>query len=45
MLMDHETVVAYLDRIGVTAPAACDAAGLRTLHRAAGPAPLPETAA
>ena len=32
--MDHETVVAYLDRIGVTAPAACDAAGLRTLHRA-----------
>jgi len=29
-----ETVVAYLDRIGVTAPAACDAAGLRTLHRA-----------
>jgi arylamine N-acetyltransferase len=34
MPMDHETVVAYLDRIGVTAPAACDAAGLRTLHRA-----------
>jgi N-hydroxyarylamine O-acetyltransferase len=32
--MDHETVVAYLDRVGVTAPAACDAAGLRTLHRA-----------
>ena len=32
--MDHETVVAYLDRIGVTAPAACDAADLRTLHRA-----------
>jgi N-hydroxyarylamine O-acetyltransferase len=29
-----ETVVAYLDRIGVTAPAACDAAGLRMLHRA-----------
>jgi N-hydroxyarylamine O-acetyltransferase len=23
MPMDHETVVAYLDRIGVTAPAAC----------------------
>ena len=34
MPMDRETVVAYLDRIGVTAPAACDAAGLRTLHRA-----------
>jgi N-hydroxyarylamine O-acetyltransferase len=34
MPMDHETVVAYLDRIGVTAPAACDAACLRTLHRA-----------
>jgi len=32
--MDHETVVAYLDRVGVTAPAAGDAAGLRTLHRA-----------
>ena len=32
--MDHETAVAYLDRIGVSAPAACDAAGLRTLHRA-----------
>ena len=25
--MDHETVVAYLDRVGVTAPAASDAAG------------------
>jgi N-hydroxyarylamine O-acetyltransferase len=34
MFMDHETVVAYLDRIGVSVPAACDAAGLRTLHRA-----------
>ena len=32
--MDHETVLAYLDRVGVTAPAASDAAGLRTLHRA-----------
>jgi N-hydroxyarylamine O-acetyltransferase len=32
--MDHETVVAYLDRVGVATPAAGDAAGLRTLHRA-----------
>jgi hypothetical protein len=32
--MDHETVVAYLNRAGVTAPAAGDAAGLRALHRA-----------
>jgi N-hydroxyarylamine O-acetyltransferase len=32
--MDHETVVAYLDRVGVTAPVVSDAAGLRTLHRA-----------
>ena len=32
--MDHGTVAAYLDRIGVTAPAVCDAAGLRALHRA-----------
>lgn len=32
--MDHETVLAYLDRVGVTAPAVGDAAGLRTLHRA-----------
>ena len=32
--MDHETVAAYLDRVGVTAPAVSDAAGLRTLHRA-----------
>ena len=32
--MDHETVVAYLDRLGVTTPAVSDAAGLRTLHRA-----------
>jgi N-hydroxyarylamine O-acetyltransferase len=34
MPMDHETVVAYLDRVGVPAPAASDAAGLRALHRA-----------
>ena len=32
--MNHETVVAYLDRVGVTTPAVSDAAGLRTLHRA-----------
>jgi len=32
--MDQQTVLAYLNRIGVTAPAVCDAAGLRTLHRA-----------
>ena len=32
--MDQATVAAYLNRIGVTAPAASDAAGLRTLHRA-----------
>ena len=32
--MDHETVVAYLNRVGVTVPAVSDAAGLRTLHRA-----------
>ena len=32
--MDHGTVLAYLNRIGVTDPVACDAAGLRTLHRA-----------
>ena len=32
--MDHQTVVAYLNRVGVTAPVVCDAAGLRTLHRA-----------
>ena len=32
--MDHETVVAYLERLGVAAPAVSDAAGLRTLHRA-----------
>src|SRR6516162_10789874 len=32
--MDHETVVAYLNRVGVTTPAVADAAGLRTLHRA-----------
>jgi N-hydroxyarylamine O-acetyltransferase len=34
MPMDHETVVAYLNRVGVAASADCDAAGLRTLHRA-----------
>src|SRR5580704_5945641 len=34
MPMDHETAAAYLNRVGVTAPAAGDAAGLRTLHRA-----------
>jgi N-hydroxyarylamine O-acetyltransferase len=32
--VDHETVLAYLDRIGVAAPAASDAAGLRALHLA-----------
>jgi N-hydroxyarylamine O-acetyltransferase len=32
--MDHETVLAYLDRAGVTASMAGDAAGLRALHRA-----------
>ena len=32
--MDHETVVAYLNRVGVTERTAGDAAGLRTLHRA-----------
>ena len=32
--MDHNTVMAYLSRVGVTAPAAGDAAGLRHLHRA-----------
>jgi N-hydroxyarylamine O-acetyltransferase len=34
MPVDHETVVAYLNRVGVTAPAVSDAAGLRALHRA-----------
>jgi N-hydroxyarylamine O-acetyltransferase len=34
MPMDNETVAAYLDRVGVAAMDACDAAGLRTLHRA-----------
>jgi N-hydroxyarylamine O-acetyltransferase len=34
MPMDHETVLAYLDRVGTTATTAGDAAGLRTLHRA-----------
>ena len=32
--MDHETAVAYLDRVGVPASAASGAAGLRALHRA-----------
>ena len=32
--MDHDMVVAYLDRVGVPAPTASDAAGLRALHRA-----------
>jgi N-hydroxyarylamine O-acetyltransferase len=32
--MDDETVVAYLNRIGVTAPAAGDASSLRALHLA-----------
>jgi hypothetical protein len=34
MPMDHETVVTYLNRVGVPAPAVGDAAGLRALHRA-----------
>jgi len=32
--MDHETVEAYLNRVGVIAEPASDAAGLRALHRA-----------
>jgi len=32
--MDHETVAAYLDRVGVTALTAGPEAGLRVLHRA-----------
>jgi N-hydroxyarylamine O-acetyltransferase len=32
--VDHDTVLAYLDRIGVTEPAASDAAALRALHLA-----------
>ena len=32
--MDHQTVVAYLDRVGLSAAVTGDAAGLRTLHRA-----------
>jgi len=32
--VDHETVLAYLNRAGVPAPAAGDAADLRMLHRA-----------
>jgi N-hydroxyarylamine O-acetyltransferase len=34
MPMDHQTVLAYLNRVGVSAPTDCDAAALRTLHRA-----------
>jgi N-hydroxyarylamine O-acetyltransferase len=34
MPMDHQTVLAYLDRVGVPASAAGDAAGLRALHLA-----------
>src|ERR1700748_2734659 len=32
--MDHETVLASVDGVGVTTPAAGNAAGLRTLHQA-----------
>jgi len=32
--VDHDTLLAYLDRIGVTGPTASDAAGLRALHLA-----------
>jgi len=32
--VDNETVVAYLNRVGLAAPVAGDAEGLRTLHRA-----------
>jgi N-hydroxyarylamine O-acetyltransferase len=32
--VDHETVLAYLDRVGVAAPAVSDAASLRALHLA-----------
>jgi N-hydroxyarylamine O-acetyltransferase len=34
MPMDSGTMLAYLNRVGVSAPAVCDAAALRTLHRA-----------
>jgi N-hydroxyarylamine O-acetyltransferase len=34
MPVDDETVVAYLNRIGLAPPVAGDAAGLRTMHRA-----------
>src|ERR1700734_2317841 len=34
MPMDHETMLAYLNRVGSTPTTAGDAAGLRTLHRA-----------
>ncbi len=32
--MDDQTMLAYLDRVGVAMPAAFDAAALRMLHRA-----------
>ncbi len=32
--MDYQTAVAYLNRVGAAAPPVCDAASLRTLHRA-----------
>jgi N-hydroxyarylamine O-acetyltransferase len=32
--VDHETVLAYLDRVGVAAPTVSDAAGLHALHLA-----------
>jgi N-hydroxyarylamine O-acetyltransferase len=34
MPMDRQTVLAYLNRVGAAAPTVCDAAALRTLHRA-----------
>jgi N-hydroxyarylamine O-acetyltransferase len=34
MPVDHDTVAAYLNRVGLAASAAGDAAGLRALHRA-----------
>ena len=32
--MEHQTIVAYLNRVGLATPVSGDAAGLRTLHRA-----------
>jgi N-hydroxyarylamine O-acetyltransferase len=32
--VEHQTIVAYLNRVGLATPVAGDAAGLRTLHRA-----------